>query len=388
VRSALVGSVFAVALMVTTVTFASGLSTLISHPALYGWNWNYMLNPSNTVPPHSLAQLSDDPDVAAWSGATLANAQFDGQTIPILLTNPRAKVAPPILTGHGLDAKNQVVLGAASLALLHKKVGDTVTVTYGSPKDAPIYIPPTNLTIVGTATFPAVGFTSFIADHTSMGNGALVANGTETAAMQKAIKSPDPNLNGPEMAFVRLKPGVSDAAGRANLQKIAEGADKILADDPHAVGNTVKVLGVIRPAQIVNYHSIGSTPIILALGLAGGAIVALGLTLVASVRRRRRELALLKTLGFSQRQLAAAVAWQATIAAAIGIIFGIPIGIASGRALWTLFARNINAVPDPTVPLLSVVIIAASTLIFANLVALLPGRIAARTSTAMVLRAE
>ena len=31
------------------------------------------------------------------------------------------------------------------------------------------------LRIVGTATFPAVGFSSFIADHTSMGTGALVA---------------------------------------------------------------------------------------------------------------------------------------------------------------------------------------------------------------------
>ena len=42
------------------------------------------------------------------------------------------------------------------------------------------------------------------------------------------------------------------------------------------------------------------------------------LTLVASVRRRRRELALLKTLGFTHRQLAAVVAWQSTIAVALG----------------------------------------------------------------------
>ena len=45
VRSILVGAVLAVTLMSTTLTFASGLNTLVSHPALYGWNWNYMLNP-------------------------------------------------------------------------------------------------------------------------------------------------------------------------------------------------------------------------------------------------------------------------------------------------------------------------------------------------------
>jgi ABC-type lipoprotein release transport system permease subunit len=119
-----------------------------------------------------------------------------------------------------------------------------------------------------------------------------------------------------------------------------------------------------------------------------GAVVALGLTLTSSVRRRRRDLALLKTFGFTQRQLSAAVAWQATVDAMVGSVVGIPFGIIMGRELWTLFARNINAVPDPTVPVLSVILVGVGTLIFTNLVAVLPGRSAARTSTAFVLRAE
>ncbi len=127
---------------------------------------------------------------------------------------------------------------------------------------------------------------------------------------------------------------------------------------------------------------------ILALGLALGAIVALGLTLTSSVRRRRRDLALLKTLGFTQRQLSAAVAWQATVDAVVGIVIGLPLGIVIGRELWILFARNINAVPDATVPVISVLLVAIGTLVFTNLVAVLPGLSAARTSTALVLRAE
>ena len=57
------------------------------------------------------------------------------------------------------------------------------------------------------------------------------------------------------------------------------------------------VLGVERPAEMVNYHSMGATPLILGLGLTLGAVTALGLTLVASVRRRRRSMAMLRTLG-------------------------------------------------------------------------------------------
>jgi predicted lysophospholipase L1 biosynthesis ABC-type transport system permease subunit len=96
----------------------------------------------------------------------------------------------------------------------------------------------------------------------------------------------------------------------------------------------------------------------------------------------------LKALGFTRRQLAAAVAWQATVVAVVGVVVGIPLGIVVGRQLWTLFARNINVVPDPTVPALSVLLVGLGALVFANLVAAFPGRSAARTPTALVLRAE
>lgn len=119
-----------------------------------------------------------------------------------------------------------------------------------------------------------------------------------------------------------------------------------------------------------------------------GAVAALTLTLVASVRQRRRDLALLKTIGFVRRQLAAAVAWKATVAAAVGIVIGIPLGLVVGRWLWDLFAQQISAVPYPTVSIPSVVLVALGTVLLANLVAAAPARAAARTPTALMLRAE
>jgi hypothetical protein len=388
VRSLLAGSVLAVTLVVATVTWTSGLDTLVSHPALYGWNWNYLLNPSDVVPPGALASLNHDPDVASWSGYTTANVQINSQDFPMLIGPADPTVSPPILSGHGLDGKGEIVLGAATMTALGEHVGGTVFVSYGDPSDAPVYVPPTKLTIVGTATFPAIGYSSFISDHTSMGTGAMAATSVEPPAFAAALHNRDPNLNGPDAVLVRLRPGVSAAAGRANLQAIANAADKTLAADPNTGGDIVSVLGVQRPAQIVNYHTMGTTPTILAVALAAGAVMALGLALGASVRRRRRDLAVLKTLGFTHRQLASAVAAQATADAAVGIVFGIPLGIALGRELWTLFARNINAVPDPTVPVLVVSAVALATLVFANVIALAPGRSAALTSTAFALHAE
>ncbi len=388
VRSALLGAVLAVAVVVATLTFGSSLATLDSHPALYGWNWSYAINSpgSDNVPPAVGHLLSRDPEVAAWTGYTFANVQINGLTVPVLLTQAHADLGPPILTGHAVDANNQLVLGSATLAALHEKVGDTVMVSYGAPKDAPVYVPPSPMVIVGTATMPAIGLSGHL--HPSMGTGALLPTGLEPAAFKRALTQPDPNLNGPIIDVVRLKSGVTPAAGRASLQRIVADADKVMAADPNGQGDTYTLLSVQRPAEIVNYQSTGATPALLAIGLAAGALVALGLTLAASVRRRRRDLALLKTFGFTQRQLAAAVAWQASVVAVIGILVGVPVGIIAGRWLWILFADAIDAVPYPSVSVVDVLLVGLGTLVLALLAALVPGRMAARTPTALVLRAE
>jgi hypothetical protein len=388
VRSILVGAVLAVTLMTTTLTFSSGLHTLVSRPALYGWNWNYMFNPSNGMPPIALHELNHDPDVAQWSGTNYDVITIDGQSVPMLIDSPSAKVVPPILSGHGLRNTREIVLGNQTLALLHKKVGETVSVSYGSPSSAPIYIAPTAMTIVGTATFPAIGFASAVAEHTSMGTGALLPEGIEPRSFAQALTSKDPNLNGPELVFVRLRAGVSASAGKRNLERIAHDANVAFSHDPKAFGNVVTVLGVQRPAQIVDYRSIGATPVLLATGLAAGAVIALALTLVASVRRRRRDLAIMKTLGFTRRMLATAVAWQATVDGVIGAVVGIPLGILLGRELWTLFARDINAVPQPTVPATALVLVGLGTIVVAIIAASWPGRNAASTPPGLVLRSE
>lgn len=389
VRSALIGAVLAVVTVVATVTFGSGLHTLVSRPALYGWNWNYLLYPGNqNIPEQTLTQLQHDPDVAAASGVSPDQAQIDGQEVPILVGPTEVNPGPPILSGHAVRAANEIVLGGATLQQLHKHIGDTVVLTYGAPQNAPIYVPPTKLVIVGTATFPAIGYPSSVADHTSMGTGGLVSTGVLPPSLRRALTKKDPLLNGPAMVLIRLRPGIEVAAGRADMQRVVNETNKALAADPNRGGNSISVLGVLRPAEIVNYQSMGITPVILASGLALGAVMALGLTLAETVRRRRRDLALLKALGFTRRQLSAVTAWQASVAAVVGVVLGIPIGIVLGRQLWILFARDIDAVPVPTVPVLSIVLIGIGAVALANIVAALPGRLAARTPTALALRAE
>jgi ABC-type antimicrobial peptide transport system permease subunit len=110
--------------------------------------------------------------------------------------------------------------------------------------------------------------------------------------------------------------------------------------------------------------------------------------LLVSVAWRRREIGLLKSLGFVRRQVAAAVCWQATTVALIGIVIGAPIGIAVGRTLWRVFATNFGVVPVPVTQPLLLTALTAGVLAAANLLAAVPALLAARSQPAQLLRAE
>jgi hypothetical protein len=301
--------------------------------------------------------LDRDPGVAAWTGVWFGTGQIDGLTVPLIGATANAAIAPPLLYGHGLTGPGQVVLGPQTLAALGKHVGDMVTVKDGGPHEY-------QLRVAGTATLPALGISATV--HPEMGTGAVVPY----------QDLPGSDLGHPNGILVTIRPGADLAAQRALLQRIV----------PAAAGGEVD--GVLRPAEITDYRSMGAAPLILSGALAAGAVASLWLTLAASVRRRRADLALLKTLGLTRRQLAATVAWQSTVAVAAGALIGVPLGIALGRYLWDLFAGQISVVPEPSVPVLTVAAVIAGALVAAILVAAIPGRAAARIPAAALLRAE
>ena len=143
-----------------------------------------------------------------------------------------------------------------------------------------------------------------------------------------------------------------------------------------------------RPADVNNYARIKATPVALAGVLALLAVATVAHLLVTSIRRRRRDLAVLKTLGFSRRQVSAAVAWQATIVVAIALLVGLPVGVAAGRWAWLFFSARLGVAPDLQVPLLAVLLSIPAALAIANAVAAAPGWVAGRLRPAPVLRTE
>jgi len=373
-RPSISGTVVALVVLVGSLVFGASLSNLVSHPALYGWTWDReMLAGSgygNIPLPQARLMLGHDPDIAAWSGAYFDSVEINGHSVPVIaMTSTR--VSPPILAGHALAGPAQIVLGPETLALAGGRVGGTVRVFNG--KTTLI------MRVAGTATMPAIGVGHGI--HPSLGGGAVLpASALPQDVPAKGVSNRA--LQGPNTILVRFRPGVDHAAATRRLERIGGQLSGIRSVQG------IQVLPVQRPAEIVNYRTMGAAPLVLAGTLAAGAVVALALTLAASVRRQRRDLALLKTLGLVRRQVVAVVIWQASIPVAIGTLAGVPLGIAAGRFLWARFASELYVVPQPAISMVIVAVVAISALVLAILTAIVPGWRAARTSVASVLRAE
>ena len=104
--------------------------------------------------------------------------------------------------------------------------------------------------------------------------------------------------------------------------------------------------------------------------------------------RRRRDLSMLKSLGFTRRQVSATVVWQSSLIVAVGLLVGVPLGVALGRWLWMVFADRLPVLVRPSVPALVLAGLACALIALANLVAAVPARAAGRTPVAAILRSE
>ncbi|HXJ27587.1 MAG TPA: FtsX-like permease family protein, partial [Streptosporangiaceae bacterium] len=143
-----------------------------------------------------------------------------------------------------------------------------------------------------------------------------------------------------------------------------------------------------RPSNIKDYAQVRDTPLVLGAVLALLAVGTLTHALLTSVHRRRRDLAVLKTLGLLRSQTLRVVSWEASALAAAALLTGLPLGVVAGRLAWALFAASAGAGGNADVPVPIVLAAIPATLLLANAIAAGPGWAAARIRPAAILRSE
>lgn len=363
-RSTLFGAVICVIAVAGAVTFGTNLVRLVETPARYGQTWQASVDLGfDQVSRHDTAALLEhQPGVTGWTLGNHDDATIDGRATPaiVLSAGHGPAMFPTVLEGRAPRTENETVLGTTTLERLHRSVGDTVQVSLQGDKSA------RRLRVVGRAVFPFFGQGEVT--PTGLGDGA-------------ALFVPKSAADGFNFVLVGVAPSAQQHDDVVHLLR-AVTASQVCG------GGRCSTVTEQRPADVRNFASVERTPLVLAAVLSVLGFAAAAHLLVTSIRRRRRDLAILKMLGFERRQVSAAVAWQATIVAALALAIGLPLGTLAGLAAWRWFATRLGVSPDSAVPLLASLVAVPVVLVIANAVAAVPARAAARVRPSVILHTE
>ena len=142
------------------------------------------------------------------------------------------------------------------------------------------------------------------------------------------------------------------------------------------------------PGPVRNLDQIARLPFVLALFFAFLGAAALIHAVFMTAIERRRDIAILRSLGFTCRQGVGVLVAAATSLALVALVIGIPLGVLTGRIGWNTVASGNFVVPLPATPLVAIAIAALGLVAFATLVALVPARLSVRRTVGPTLRAE
>ena len=370
--SALIGTVLAVTSLCATAVFGASLGHLTATPRLYGapfqLNFTNASDGSGVPAAGLLSKLEHDRAVTAITHGFATEISINQVTVgAVAATAIRGPLLFSTVAGHLPIRDGQIGLGATTMRQVGAQLGSVVHVTVSLPSGLRRTVP---FRVVSEVSFPVLG------GVVSLGNGvlftiagyesALCGRSLGQAACRSALVS-QTNGGGLLVSFV------SGPSGQAAINHYLDRYESVVAE-------------AVTPTSLINFGEAVNFPLIFGAMLALFGAATLAHLLVVTVSRRRREIGLLKVLGFVNHQVASTVGWQATTLAVMGIVVGVPLGVVAGRAIWNVFAENIGAVPVGVVPIWLVCAVAAGVAVAANLIALVPALAATRSKPGELLR--
>ena len=362
--SALLGVVLAVVALCGTGVFGASLNHLTTTPRLWGEPEQLSFQPPSAA---LLDSLGHNPAVTGiTTGVGAGEIEINHQNIGAIAAGTvRGPLLFSSVDGSLPRGDDQIGLGVTTMHQVGAHVGSVVAVTVTLHSGHRRTLP---YRVVSQVSLPELG--GFV----SLGSGALFT----TSGLLHALCPP-----GPQLALCRQK--VADKGSNGIRVSFVPGprgeaAVRHYLDDYPSIA-TVPV----TPTSLVNFGQAVNFPLIFGAMLAVFGAATLTHLLVVSVARRRREVGLLKVLGFVNGQVVASVAWQATTLALVGVVVGLPLGVVLGKATWNLFANNLGVVPNAVVPVWFIGALAVAVVAAANLLALAPAAVATRVKPARLL---
>ena len=268
--------------------------------------------------------------MTGYASGNYGQLMIDGQIVPAIGARPAARADDGYLTmlaGRAPAAQDEIALGAQTLRALHARSARRSQVTVEQIA-AGLRAAQRDMRITGVAVLPAFGRGSF--SPTDLGTGAVIDGLATVTARSRRDHGCTRRRH-----LLQLLPAALPARHRPD--RCGGPADRGANQVGSPIGCCMATSDQ-RPGDIKDYAAIRDTPLVLGGVLVLLAVGTLAHVLVTGVRRRRRDLAVLKTLGLVRSQVLRVVAWQASALAGAALLVGLPLGVLAGRWAWALFA--------------------------------------------------
>jgi len=363
-RPALVAAVAGVAGILAALTFSGGVADAADNPARFGQTAQFLewyrpdpVGKEDVSAERLLTSAAEDRDVVAVNDTRVSVAEADDHSTSISMYSfaPVGHPMDVVLVGGRMPSSgSEAVLAPESASALGARIGRTVTLVGDR---GPL-----------TLTMSGIGFVPDGVDNQYSNGGWVTREGFDALFRRYAY----------HVGRITVREGVEVETVRARLAGAAIPAtgEGVRIERLDAV-EMMKEVARVRFLPI----ALGGFLVLLAVGTVGHGLASVAV-------RRQHELAVLRALGMTRRQCRAVVTIHAATLATVGLVVGLPLGVAAGRAMWRVVADFAPAHYVPPRAIGVVLLAIPLTLLIAGLLAAWPGRRAARLRIGQVLRAE
>ena len=358
-RTAIVAGALGTAGIVAALVVGASLTHLGDQPNRWSYRYDEIVEgggglehrPTDPSCSPVRTALSGVKEIAAIANMCQTSVTIGGATVNAIGLGPvRGTIRPLILRGHAPVGRTDVALGEKTLSRIGRSIGDTVEIVGETGK--------VRGHIVGTTILP----TPNSHDTVTLADGAFMR--ADTLATLGAGSFPQ--------LVIRWRPDADIVRAQAKVKQITG----------------QRAITPVRPPEVNRLLQVDDLPGVLAAFLGLLALLGIGHAVVTNATRRRRELALVQTLGLRTRQSSETIGAHALTLTGLGLLIGVPIGVVAGRATWAGIAHGVGVAADPTIPWMALVVMVLAVIVAVLLVASIPARRAGRAHPAIALRSE
>jgi len=355
--------------LVASVVVLQSLHHLTRDRTLSGATWDAAVAPdhpgSDSWTDEDVARtrtlITDQPNVVTTTESGWASVLVGPEHRELMaqVFEDGGRIEPAIAAGRVPRVAGEIAMGDSAMKELGVGIGDTIELQGTSDRESQ-----------GEAVKARIVGQSVLASPIFFPGGAGdgLAMPFATARLMEGDIASTPGIT-----LVKFEPGTDVVIASTQLSKDVPNEITFSSADRNLTGGIERVQTLPRALIVV------------LLLVCAAALIHL---LVTSLRRRWRDVAILRTLGLTRRQVRQSLALHALGFTVVVLAVGVPLGLIAGRVAWRASADFLGVVPSVTMSPMTLLAVGIGVIVLGQLATIFPAWRVGHLRPANLLRAD